>query len=227
MEPKKTQKASLTNKTALFFNIGLVITLLIANMAFTYKVFDDTDRRDLGNINSPFDETVDIPITVQPPPPPPAVKLPQLIEVEDDDEIIDELDIDMDSEISDESIVEPVVISIPEPEKENIEEIFIIVEESATFKGGMNAFYKYVGKKLAGKYPAQARRMGIDGKVFVEFVVNRDGSIQDVSVVKGIGGGCDELAAKVIQESPAWKPGKQRGNAVRQRMMIQITFQLD
>jgi protein TonB len=91
----------------------------------------------------------------------------------------------------------------------------------------MNAFYKYVARKMEGKYPAQARRMGIDGKVFVQFVVNRDGSIQDVSVVKGIGGGCDELAAKVIQESPAWNPGKQRGNAVRQRMMIQITFKLD
>ena len=227
MEPKKTQKASLSNKTALFFNIGLVIALLLANMAFTHKVYDDNSVKDLGDKNSLFDEMIDVPITDQPLPQPPVVKVPKINEVVDE-EIIDDIDIDLDSEISDESINEMIIIATPEPAKEIIEdEIFIFAQESATFEGGMNAFYKYVGKKLQGKYPAQARRMNIQGKVFVQFVVNKDGTIQDVTVVKGIGAGCDELAMKVIQESPKWKPGKQRGNVVRQRMMIPITFQLN
>jgi protein TonB len=80
---------------------------------------------------------------------------------------------------------------------------------------------------MQGKYPAQARRMGIEGKVFVEFVINKDGSIVDVRAMKGIGAGCDELAVKVVQEAPKWKPGKQRGKPVRQKMVLPITFKLN
>jgi protein TonB len=98
------------------------------------------------------------------------------------------------------------------------------VEETAMPQGGMQAFYEYVGKKL--KYPTQARRMGIEGKVFVEFVINRDGTILDVKAIKGIGAGCDEEAVRVIQSAPSWKPGKQRGKPVRQRMVLPITFKL-
>ncbi len=227
MEPKKTEKADLTNKSALFFNIGLVTTLLIAVMAFTYKTYDDTSAKDLSGNRNDFEEVMDVPPTEQPPPPPPQIQQPQIIEVPDEEEIEEEIEINMDNEITEETKVEEIVIAAPEPEKENVDEIFLVVEESATFKGGMNAFYEYVGKKMQGKYPAQARRMGIEGKVFVQFVVNRDGTIQDVSIMKGIGAGCDELAAKVIQESPAWKPGKQRGKAVRQRMVIPIFFKLN
>jgi protein TonB len=99
-----------------------------------------------------------------------------------------------------------------------------VVEESASPKGGYPAFYKFVGEKI--KYPAQARRMGVEGKVFVEFVVNRDGSIVDVKAIKGIGAGCDEEAVRIVQSAPAWTPGKQRGKPVRQKMVIPITFKL-
>ena len=68
--------------------------------------------------------------------------------------------------------------------------------------------------------------MGVEGKVFVEFVVNRDGSIVDVKSIKGIGAGCDEEAVRIVQSAPAWKPGKQRGKPVRQKMVIPITFKL-
>ena len=88
----------------------------------------------------------------------------------------------------------------------------------------MPAFYEFVGKKL--KYPAQARRMGIEGKVFVEFVIERDGTITDVKAIKGIGAGCDEEAVRVLQTAPKWKPGKQRGKPVRQRMVFPIAFKL-
>ena len=96
--------------------------------------------------------------------------------------------------------------------------------ETATPKGGMQAFYEYVGKKL--KYPAQARRMGIEGRVFVEFVVGKDGTLQDVTVIKGIGSGCDEEAIRVLKLSPRWEPAKQRGKAVKQRIVLPIVFKL-
>jgi len=88
----------------------------------------------------------------------------------------------------------------------------------------MGAFYEYVSKNL--KYPSQARRMGVEGKVFVQFVVDKDGSISQVQSIKGIGAGCDEEAVRVLQNAPKWKPGKQRGRPVRVRMVLPITFKL-
>ncbi len=118
----------------------------------------------------------------------------------------------------------PCKLIAPVVEEENVDEIFSVVEETAEPKGGMPAFYKYVGEKI--KYPAQARRMGVEGRVFVEFVVNRDGSIVDVRAIKGIGAGCDEEAVRIVQSAPSWKPGKQRGKPVRQKMVIPIIFKL-
>jgi protein TonB len=88
----------------------------------------------------------------------------------------------------------------------------------------MDSFLKYVSKNL--KYPAQARRMGVEGKVFVQFVVEKDGSITDIKVVKGIGAGCDEEAVRVLENAPKWKPGKQRGRPVKQRIVLPIVFKL-
>jgi len=76
------------------------------------------------------------------------------------------------------------------------------------------------------RYPVQARRMGIEGRVFVQFVVQKDGSLQEIQVIKGIGAGCDEEAVRVIKKSKNWKPGKQRGRAVKVRMIIPIVFRL-
>jgi protein TonB len=98
------------------------------------------------------------------------------------------------------------------------------VEDPASPIGGMTAFYKYVGDKI--KYPSQARRMGVEGRVFVEFIIDKDGSISDVRAVKGIGAGCDEEAVRILQAAPKWKPGKQRGKPVKQRMVLPITFKL-
>ncbi len=227
MEAKKTDKADLTKKAGLFFNIGLVVSLIIAVMAFEYKKHDENDLGDLGRSQNEFEEVMEVPPTEQPPPPPPKIQQPQIIEVPDDKEIEEEIEINMDNEITEDTKVEVIAIQPQEVEKEDPNEIFLVVEESAAPVGGISAFYEYVGKKMAGKYPAQARRMGIEGKVFVEFVINKDGSIVDVRAMKGIGAGCDELAVKVVQESPKWKPGKQRGKPVRQKMVLPITFRLN
>lgn len=102
--------------------------------------------------------------------------------------------------------------------------VFAKVEQQAEFEGGIEKFYDYVMTNL--KYPAQAKRLGIEGKVYVEFVVERDGSITDVKVLRGIGAGCDAEALKVIKESPNWNPGTQMGKEVRVRRVIPITFRL-
>lgn len=224
MEPKKTEKADLSNKSWLFFNIGLVISLAIVIMAFEYRTKDETDLRDMSKNTNVVEEILDIPPTEQPPPPPPKLQQPQIIEVPDEEEIKEEIKVEFDVEVTTDTKVEEITISPIVEEKEDVDQIFLVVEEPASPKGGMQAFYKYVQEKM--KYPAQARRMGVEGKVFVEFVVNRDGSIQDVKVVKGIGAGCDEEAVRVVASAPPWNPGKQRGKPVRSRFVVPITFKL-
>lgn len=223
MEPKKTEKADLTNKSFLFFSIGLMISLLLAITAFTYRVYDDTSVKDLGNNSANTDEIMEVPPTDQPPPPPPKIQQPQIIEVPDEKKIEEEIDINMDTEVTEDTKVEEIKI-VEVEEKEDPDQIFLVVEETAAPIGGMPAFYEFIGKKL--KYPAQARRMGIEGKVFVEFVIERDGTITDVKAIKGIGAGCDEEAVRVVQSAPKWKAGKQRGKPVRQRMVLPIAFKL-
>ena len=223
MEAKKTDKADLTRKTPLFFSIGLLVTMAITLGAFTWKSYDDDLVNLQGKSTNVFEELVEVPPTEQPPPPAPIIQQPQIVEVPDEEEIKEDIQLKFDVEVTEETKVEEVIVA-PVEEKEDVDQIFSVVEETAEPKGGMPAFYKYVGEKM--KYPAQARRMGVEGRVFVEFVVNRDGSIVDVKAIKGIGAGCDEEAVRVVQSAPSWKPGKQRGKPVRQKMVIPIIFKL-
>lgn len=108
--------------------------------------------------------------------------------------------------------------------KDSIEEVFTIVEEPAHPKNGMPEFYRYLGSNIT--YPALARRQGVDGQVFVEFFIEKDGRISDVRVIKGIGADCDEEAVRVVSSSPDWIPGKQHGKQVKQRMVMPFIFYL-
>ncbi len=105
------------------------------------------------------------------------------------------------------------------------DEIFVIVEELPEFEGGMDAFYNYVRNEMT--YPLQARQMGIEGRVDVQFVVEKDGSLSDVKAIMGIGAGCDGEAIRVVKNAGSFKPGSQRGKAVRVRMVMPIIFKLD
>jgi TonB family protein len=118
-----------------------------------------------------------------------------------------------------------LTVDISNLELKDQNEIYAVVEETAQPKGGMDNFYKYIASNLS--YPAEARQKGIQGRVFIEFVVNTDGSISDVRPLKGIGGGCDEEAVRIMAQAEPWNPGKQRGIAVRQRMVIPIIYSLD
>jgi TonB family protein len=102
--------------------------------------------------------------------------------------------------------------------------VYTIVEEMASPQNGMIAFQEYLTKNIL--YPDSARRAGIEGKVFIEFVVNIDGRLSDFQVLKGIKGGCNEEAVRVLSASPAWKPARQEGVAVKQRMVMPITYNL-
>lgn len=223
MEAKKTPNADLTKKTGLFLNIGLVISLLLVISAFEWKFYDDGSLVDLGQVDDDFEDLLEIPPTEQPPPPPPKIQQPEIIEIPDEEEIEEEIEVNLDVEITEETVIEEIIVD-EAPEEEVADEIFTIVEDQPGFPGGTAAFYQFVQKKL--KYPSQARRMGIEGKVFVQFVVGKDGTINDVQVVKGIGAGCDEEAARVIKSSPKWTAGRQRGKPVKVRMILPITFKL-
>jgi protein TonB len=99
-----------------------------------------------------------------------------------------------------------------------------VLEKFPEFEGGMGAWAKFIQRNL--RYPDLAQEQGVQGKVFVSFVVEKDGSISNVSVIKGIGGGCDEEALRVIRKSPRWKPGMQQNIPVRVRYNMPLSFML-
>lgn len=105
------------------------------------------------------------------------------------------------------------------------EDIFLAVEQQPEYPGGQPAMRAFLAKNL--RYPASATTAGVSGKVFVSFVIGTDGSLSDLSVLKGIGFGCDEEALRVMRQMPHWKPGKQSGRAVRVRYNLPITFALE
>ncbi len=224
MEVKKSEKADLTNKSLFFFSIGLFLTMGVVVAIFENKTYDDAVDLAIQRNSDQMEEILDIPPTDQPPPPPPQVQQPQVVEVPDEEEIEEEIQVNMDVENTDETKVEEIVIKVEKEVEEDVNQIFTIVEEQAAPTSGMQAFYKTLFEKI--KYPAQARRMGVEGRVFCEFVVNRDGSLQDVKVIRGIGAGCDEEAVRALQSMPPWKPGKQRGKAVRSRFNLAVIFKL-
>ncbi|RLD23601.1 MAG: energy transducer TonB [Bacteroidetes bacterium] len=226
MEARKNPKYDLIQYRSLFFNIGLVISLLIVIGAFEWRSYDDMELMNIGPTSMEFDETLDVPLTEQPPPPPPtAIKNVQIIAVEDLEDIEDDIQIDLDIEMTEDLTIEEVIaIDVGEVEEEDTEEIFVIVEDAPTPQGGMAAFYQHVNDNI--KYPRQAQSMSIEGKVFVQFVVGKNGGLTDVQVIRGIGGGCDEEAIRVVKLSPAWNAGKQRGRPVRVKMVLPITFKI-
>jgi len=117
---------------------------------------------------------------------------------------------------------EPVEEVLKEESDDDV--IFMVVEQPAEYPGGLEAMMKFIVKNM--KYPAVARRMGVEGAVFVSFVVDREGKISEPQVIKGISAECDQEALRVIKQMPPWKPGKQNGKAVKSRFVLPIKFKL-
>lgn len=127
--------------------------------------------------------------------------------------------------------IDPGIVDNPNPGNGAVEtpppppQIFTFVEQPPVFPGGEAAMMKYLGDHI--RYPEQAKEAGIQGKVIVKFVVNEDGDISDAQVVRGVGGGCDQEALRVVKSMPKWSPGKQNGRAVKVYFTLPVTFRLE
>ncbi len=218
MALKKSPKADLKKRYPLFLEIGIVFTLGILIVAFRLDMSAENDF----NIDLPDQEVVQMEeITqteqVQKPPPPPRPPVP--VEVPND-EVLDEIEIDL-GDIFD--LDEELPLPPPPPpaveEEEEEPEIFVIVEQMPELIGGLAELQKKI------TYPEIAKKAGVEGRVYLQFVVDEQGNVQDPVVTRGIGAGCDEEAIKAILTAK-FKPGIQRGKAVKVKYSLPITFKL-
>ncbi len=227
MELKKTPEADLESKKGIFGSLGLVLALAIVLVAFEWKSYEKEQIQVAARAAVETEEEMIIQTeqNLPPPPPPPPAQVSDQIEIVEDDVEI-ETEVEIDAEATEETVVEDYVAP-PVVEEEEVveEEIFQIVEEMPSYPGGAEALYSYLNDNI--RYPVVAMESGISGRVYVQFVVEKDGSVSDVKVVRGIGGGCDEEAVRVIQAMPKWNPGKQRGRAVRVLYSVPILFTLN
>ncbi|MBW6497139.1 MAG: TonB family protein [Bacteroidales bacterium] len=223
MHAKKVPHKNLERFKGTFFQIGLILSLAFIFFAFQWKTFNRYEKiLPHGTVISPDVDL--IPVTIPKPPPPPPTDLAQIDIVKNDDPVdVPDLVINTGSDI----LVEvPVLQQLPPKPEEPADpyQIFIAVEKMPEFPGGGRALIEYLSKNV--KYPRLAQEAGIRGTVYVGFVVEPDGSISNLKVLRGIGGGCDEEAIRVFSTMPRWQPGMQSGRAVRVSFSASITFRL-
>ena len=226
MEVKKSPKADLEGKKTIFLEIGFVIALGILLSAFNWKTNTKVEEGFVITQEEQVEEEI-IPITETPeqqaPPPPEAPKVAELLEIVDDKAQIEETTtiINEDNQARVEVKYVPVQVVEEEPEEQTI---FEVVENMPDFPGGQAALMQYLAKNI--KYPTIAQENGTQGRVIVQFVVNRDGSIVDAKVVRSVDPYLDKEALRVINTMPKWKPGMQRGKPVRVKFTVPVMFRL-
>lgn len=221
MKNKNLSNSRIYNKRGLYFSLGLIISLLLVISAFEWKTYNDTIVN-LGEVEA-MDETLfEIPQTEILPPKPKKLINPTVIESDpkEIEVVLDDYVIDFENEVViDSEYVDP----LPLPEEE-IDEPLVIAEKMPEPVGGYEGFYTYLYKEI--RYPSLARRGEVSGKVYLSFIVDKDGSLSEIKVIRGIGAGCDEEAIRALRMAPKWTPGKQRGKPVRVKMVLPITFRL-
>lgn len=228
MVNKKTEKANLENKKLLFAEIGLIAALSIVYFGFEFSS-TDTKAAMLETDQMEIPDEIMIPATFEtPPPPPPAIpkiELSDIIDIVDDDiEVDDDLfqqledDPDIGIEIMDYyEVIEEVVDEAPIP--------FLLVEQKPRFNGGdANDFSRWVNQRL--RYPAICVENGVQGRVTLSFTVQKDGSVTNVKVIRGVDKALDDEAVRVVSSSPDWEPGRQRDRAVPVTYTFPVIFQL-
>ncbi len=226
MEIKKNPKADLERFRSLFLEIGFVVTLFAVLFAFNWSTSEKSENT-LGELSDVDAEEEIIPVTRQEQPkpeiPPPTPKVTEVLNiVEDDVEIDDELEIE-DTEADQNTEIQPV--DIDEESEEEEAAVFYVVEDMPVFPGGTNALRKYIATHIV--YPEIAKENGITGKVFIQFVVNKKGHIEQVKIMRGVDPSLDKEAIRVIKSLPTYKPGKQRGKPVKVSFTVPINFQLN
>ena len=222
---KKHFGADLEKKKKSYLAIGLLFSLAMVLAAFEYRTLE-TLPISMGEAPIGIDIVDVIPVSIPkpPPPPPPPPPTAEIKVVENNATIKNVIEVFI-PEVTLDTKINFEMPVFDEPEDDEPEEkIFRIVEKKPKFPGGIEALYKYIGSNI--KYPAMAKDSGIKGTVHITFVVEKDGSITDVKLLRRIGGGCDEEAIRVIGEMPNWNPGKQRGKPVRVQFNLPISFKL-
>lgn len=228
MEIKKSEKANLENKKLLFTEIGLIVALLVVYIAFEWSSSDKKEDTLLQETAVAIEEEV-IPITQETPPPPPAA--PKIPVLSDQIDIVDdaiEVDDDMFMNLEDDSSIGVEIMDYVEVEEEVVEEEaipFFKVEKKPSFNGGdANEFSKWVNKRLV--YPEIAKENGVQGRVTLQFTVEKDGRVTKVIVLRGVDPSLDKEAVRVVSSSPKWEPGRQRDRAVPVTYTFPVIFQL-
>jgi protein TonB len=227
MEIKKTPKADLENKKGLFTEIGLAIVLGLCLAAFEYS----TREVSIDLSAMPDEEVVEeeiVPVTkqeeIKPPPPPPPPKMADVLNLVDDNtELDDDAEI-FDSEFEEDAAVEFVEVDVEEEAVEETEEVFFIVEQMPIFPGGDEALRKYLATSV--KYPVIAQENGIQGRVLLQFVVEKDGTLGQIKVLQTPDQSLADGAIRVLMKSPKWKPAKQRNKPVRLSFTMPVEFRL-
>jgi len=225
MKIKKSKKANLEKKRGIYFQIGLVVSLSLVLLAFEWTTVES------GKIDLIFNRDILIEddlseITIHKKKPEmPKPKIVQPIEVPDDTEMDDE-NFEIDAEVTEDTKNDLNI----QPEYEYVEEveetaIFKVVEKMPEFPGGVRAMQEFLSSHI--KYPYDAKKLGIVGIVYISFIVWKDGSIRDVKVKRGIGGGCDEEAVRVVKSMPVWNPGFQRNIPVNVECILPVKFKLN
>lgn len=228
MKPKKTERADLEKRRGLYLEIGLVVILVAVLVAFNVKNYDQEQVTVIERTAEDEIEETMIQTQEETPPPPPEPEVPEVTTelnvIEDDAESDNEIGI-VNAEVTDKTEnIEIVQVEVQEEEEEKEDEIFQVVEQDPEFPGGVEALYKFVQQNI--KYPQLAKENNITGRVFVQFVVEKDGSVSNVRAARDIGGGCGAEAVRVVKSMPKWTPGKQRGKAVRAAYTLPVNFNL-
>ena len=222
MEIKKSKNANLEKRRSTHLLFGLILSLAFVWMSFEYKTHDRSEKYTAMNTGIEVEEGVIIPT-----PPPKKMVPPKVIPTQITvvvDKTVDIPDYDFSSETGEDDIIdEPLLLSDDGDEEENERQIFVFVEDHPSFPGGDEALYQYLSTI---KYPQMASESNVQGTVYISFIVEKDGSVTNVNLERGIGMGCDEESLRIVKNMPKWSPGKQRGRAVRVKLNVPIRFVL-
>ena len=225
MHIKKSEQASLENDKLIYVLMGLVFVLSLVYVALEWTEREVT-KYEVTDTEFLFEEEVEIQQTTQetpPPPPPPVVQEVEVLNVVEDNVETESIEVNAEDDKAEEVVIAAPVEAPVEEEEEEV--VFVVVESMPEFPGGQQALFKYLSENV--KYPVIAQENGIQGSVICQFVVNKDGSIVDVEVVRSGGDpSLDKEAIRVIKSMPKWKPGKQRGKAVRVKYTVPVNFKL-
>ena len=229
MEVKKTPKADLENKKSTWLLVGYVIVLAFMFIAFEWTERDVKIDTSQAVTDLVFEEEIEIPITEQPeqlpPPPQEAPSIAETLTIVDDDTEVEETEFASTEETGQAMEIKYVAPTVEEEEDPEEQTIFEVVEQMPEFpNGGMAGLMQFLSKNI--KYPTIAQENGTQGRVTVQFVVNKDGSIVDAKVLRGVDPYLDKEALRVINSMPKWKPGMQRGKPVRVKYTVPVMFRL-